>query len=608
MFRLLISGIALTLFFSSGARAERVAEPEKEDPTIEAIYQQIHRRACTEIGKTCSPQQPAELEKWAFVATACERFPGLDRRCTPLPEGGPTVIGFDHDARTWRVIHGSNEDDIDFDVNGVPKVLANHGDPVVAVVESTNPLAYKVEAGAVTEVDAPVVADLKKLFAVLGPALSSLSSQAGGIKWEMVKPRLQTAQDAIGKISCVADQWQAAQTFTQAIEDRKDGAYQILKKNGRCPKDAAELDTSFTALDAALGDLSNVDFCLPNLEALDSWLNTSPTDLPSLRSRQKDAAIATLDCEKLLGDLKSQIDGRVRRLDVANPSDTDKDIWLEEGDADRKNLSRLANLASAASNAAAAGKALLAPDKRTEIRAVLDRIDRFEDRLAEHLATKDDLSAGQVKVKDVADFLVAPRGVIEVAWLKIRTRPLTITKASPFEKLIARRPDSLATSYGAGSLAASLTNTNVALTYTDLASPVFGLVSEAAPTAADPNATRNVIGQTDEERRAGKLAILVSFPIFLGSGEGPRRFGLEVGAGASTSTPALFLGLSAKLGGAVRLGLGITAQQVKELDGQELGDPLAAATDIKKKDGWDEAFYASFSLSLESIGGLFNAP
>jgi hypothetical protein len=273
-------------------------------------------------------------------------------------------------------------------------------------------------------------------------------------------------------------------------------------------------------------------------------------------------------------------------------------------------LDELANGTTEEAKAVTAANELLTEERLDELEAIARKIKEFERLLLHSAATTRAITKGTFETTDVADFFVVRQGSIVVEWTKERSRTLTIVKASPFEKLSTNRPDSVTTSYGAASLAASLVDLNVALTYTPLSSPVFGIVSEPAPTAAEPGAMQTVIRQTDEDSHSGECALLVSLPVFLpmGDSSAARRFALVLGTGASSSNPALFLGLSAKLYGGVQVSAGVTRQQVKALDGQSLGEPIAAATDIRLENDWDTQFFASVSLSLRGIGGLFGSP
>ncbi len=585
---------------------------------IDSVYQQIHEHVCTDLqASPCLPKFDDD-EKWAFVVTWCARHPG-EAACTDLPNsGGPVVIAFDHDARGWRPIYGADQRDVDADANGVPKVLTTTGRKVIAVVESTNPLIYKAEAGAITETNAEVVDNIKKLFEKLGPVLAAMLGLAEDVTHESDTAAVQAVRTAAQKIDCIPDQWIRAREFTQHVEDREEAEYQVLKQ--KCP-DSARLNDAFEALKNAADALSKINFCTKEAGLITDWLNMSPTNVKALRDKQKDIVLS-VDCESRFGEFKPAIDQRLDKLEkaanaaVQKPTQANQEAlekqqkdWRDNSIADRKTLERLTTMAKNATEAAAAATELLKKETRDKIETIVTSIKKFEHRLLEAAATSTPIANGIFHTHDVADFFVVPHGPIVVAWSKIRSRTLTITKASPFDNISPNRPDSVATSYGAASLTASLVDMNVALTHTQLFSPVFGTVSVAAPTAADPNAKKNVIAKKSEESRSGKLAVLVSYPVFhrVSSSPWARRLGIEFGAGASTSTPALFLGASLKLNNAVRIGFGVTSQQVKALNGQSIGDTVNAEADIKLKNVRDKSWYASLSVSLESVGSLFKA-
>ena len=205
-------------------------------------------------------------------------------------------------------------------------------------------------------------------------------------------------------------------------------------------------------------------------------------------------------------------------------------LWRKEGKEDREELARLTKVTRDANEAGPSTSSAPDREKQAALEVILANIKRFDRRLVESAATTRTIADGVFHTQDVADFFVVRHGAIVVAWTKNRTRTLTVTKASPFATISPNRPDSVATSYGAASLTASLVDMNVALTHTELSSPVFGMVSEATPTAADPNAKTNVIRQTDEEERSGKLAVLVALPIFLRMNDAPWTEALWVGA------------------------------------------------------------------------------
>lgn len=606
-------GFAVLLAFGLAA-ALQAADGQA---TIDDAYQKIQGHVCTDVGKQeqdCQPALDAD-ERWAFVTTWCRRQPDAGAAICPAVDAisdqdGPVVLAFNHDARAWRAIHGLAERDVDVDANGIPKALTRNGRKVIAAVESTNPLVYEADAGPVTETDAAVVANLKALFAKLGPALLGVTAQAGPITNADEKEKVRLAIKAGEQLQCLIDQWDAARLFTQQVEVRKSASYLLLAAKNQlvgadnallpadqqpCIADRAALAPALEVIETA----SKIPFCIAEVEAIVDWMSMSPTDVAALRKEQ-----GKIDLDGACADrLETDKQARDLRLDGLEAGKVSAALWLQSAAADRTELKERRQMALAVADAAA----LLTTEKRNQLLTVFNDLEKFETRLIASTATADSLADRTFDTAEVADFLVVRHGPIVVAWTKDRARTLTVVKRTSFANLSTLRPDTLATSYEAASLAASLIDMTVAVTHTDVVDPVFGAVTEPAPTAADPNATRKVIAQTDEKSRSGKLAVMVALPLYLPAGGWTRRWGLELGAGASTSTPALFLGVTTKLGGGIRVGGGYTWQQVKELDGQQPGDPIAADTDIKRRDTRDGGWYLSLSLSLESVGSLFKA-
>jgi hypothetical protein len=617
------SAVAFLVLSLSSLRLSASDNPQVDsasgNPQVDSVYEQIHGRVCTELQVRPCPPSLDRDETWAFVATWCARHQ-TEEICKGIPpSGGPVVIAFDHDGRAWRPISGVDPRDIDIDANGAPRILTGNGRKLIAVVESTNPLAYKAEAGVITETNAAVVDNVKKLFEKLGPVLAGLAGQAGGDELrESDRAAITVTKDAAARIECIPDHWLAARDFTQHVEDREQAEYRVLKQ--ACPASGSLGDAFKTLADAATV-LSKIDFCVGEASAISDWVNLPPTDVKALRAKQKEIVV-TISCEPRLGEIKTGADLRLDRLEeaaklvAAHPTGPNVEKlaarqaeWRTGSDLDRKAVDRLRTTAAEAAAAVTAAADLQKPEARKKIDTILASLKRFEQRLLASTATSATLAGGVFHTGDVADFFVVPHGPITVSWTKVRSRTLTVTKASPFDTLSTNRPDSVASSYSAASLSASLIDMNVALTHTPLFSPVFGAVSVPAPTAADPNGKKLVIAKTDEDSRSGELAVLVSYPVLhhFFDGAWARSLGVEFGAGTTTANRALFLGASLRLNSAVRLGVGVTQQLVKDLDGQHTDDPVSAATDIKLEDERERSWYASISLSLESIGDLFKA-
>ncbi|HVE70866.1 MAG TPA: hypothetical protein VNI54_05815 [Thermoanaerobaculia bacterium] len=551
---------------------------------VDDTYQQIHTRVCTELqAQTCPSVRDAE-EKWAFVATWCDRH-GTDALCSgldALEPSKPIVIAFDHDAQSWRPIRGLAPMNLEANLKGEVTALTKSGKRVLAVVESTNPLLYTAAAGAITETDAAVVAELKAFLTKLAPAITGvLESPDGPLTFEQ---KIAELEAAIGKVRAVTEQWQLARKFAEDVEHRRHGKYTLMKLN--------DIDEALAEVKEASDALESVTACAPVVTAMLALFDTPPDDVAELEKKRK-AVNMPLSCEQELRPLRDDADSAIRELREAAAADkpAKEQNWRDLATSAREQLAKHTK----AQNLRAAATEMLGA-KRAEIRGIFNDVRKFETRLMEFVvttATKE--SKDPILTGDVADFFVAPRaamtgGVGE----KVRNRTLTVTKSSPFDKADTRRPDSVATAFGIGSLFTSQIDVGAALTHTPLDNPVFGVQSVDG---------KNVIVVKDEKSRSGKIGLFVSLPFFLYAAphsNWSRNLAVDVGTNVSDE-PALFLGLSWQPMRLIRLGAGGTMQQVKALDGQELGRTVTAATDIRQKNAREMSWYASFSLSFAGL-------
>ena len=130
------------------------------------------------------------------------------------------------------------------------------------------------------------------------------------------------------------------------------------------------------------------------------------------------------------------------------------------------------------------------------------------------------------------------------------------------------------------------------------------------PPIDDPDATAsNVITATGRENRDGKVAFFANwrafehlFPDFEQKLKGSRvKPGVELGFGIGTDTPSGFLGVSLELWKYVRLGWGRTVQEVKVLDGKQVGDEVSDTASIPLRDDFVSGTYYSVTVSLSSL-------
>jgi len=571
------STIAIALFLGLQLPATVFAN----NAVTDAAYHQIHTTPCSAMDSSCRSLVD-ENEKFAFVAMWCERHPEATT-CIPLKtlKGGPAVIAFNHDTQAWRAIYGLTDDQISSDKDGNPTVLTSSGRTVVAVVESTNPLLYQAVAGTVTETDPEVIAKLQKLFEQLAPILQKQVVGQGAPIIPDVE--VTAAKSLIESFGCAVTHWKDAALFAERVERHRAGDYKLVQNACAVSKDSAQV--KFDALDNFLQNHP----CGPAATALRDALRTADPDSMATKARS-----VTIDPKcSALGPIQTRIVDISQDIKAAQ-NNQDRDRARAQGDGDLKDLTTALDIIDAVTQATSA-------ESRTKIEDVLAKFDLFEERVLSALATdKQKTNTSTVAVGEIADFLIVPRGTITVSADKIRTRTLTVSKSSPFDRPITKRPDSVSSSYAAESLYLSLVDVTAAMTISGLSAPVFGAVTVPAATTEHPDATKKVIAKTDEEKRSGKIAMFVEFPFI--TGDAPlRKLGGQIGVGVDKDLNSLFAGLAFRATRALHIGAGMTWQTVKALDGQKIGDPITADTDIKKKDSRDHSWYVSFNFSLGSL-------
>ena len=554
---------------------------------VDDTYEKIHTRVCTEMKFEPCPSVRDGDEKWAFVATWCDRY-GTDELCAgldALESSKPVVIAFDHDAQSWRPIRGLAPMNLEANLKGEVTAQTRSGRRVLAVVESTNPLLYSATAGAVTEADAPIVAELKTLLTKVAPAITGVITEA---PTDPTARLIDDAEAAIGEVRAVVDQWGEGRKFAEAVEHRRPGSYKLMELQ--------DIDKALAEVKRTSDALEPLNFCTTAVTALAALYDTPPDDLAEL-TRKRQAVVMPLSCEDLLGQFRIDADtvlGELRTATDANRREKE-DTWRGLAANSRADLRKIADTAAKVAALRATATEMLGA-KRAEIRGIFNDVRKFETRLMEFVVTTETKTpTDPILTREVADFFIAPRAAITGgAGEKVRSRTLTVAKNSPFDKADTRRPDSVATAFGIGSLFTSLLDVSAALTHTQLSSPVFGVQSVD---------NKNVIVVKDEKGRSGKVGLFVSMPVFIyaaPTANWSRNIAVDVGTNVADE-PALFLGLSWRPMRLIRLGAGGTMQQVKGLDGQKLGDVVTSATDIRQKNTRESSWYVSFSLSFAGL-------
>lgn len=227
-------------------------------------------------------------------------------------------------------------------------------------------------------------------------------------------------------------------------------------------------------------------------------------------------------------------------------------------------------------------------------------VDDFIRRLNDHRVAGDpcSLQTGVLRVDR------NPGLATQLSWTQVGTGGLQVVADSPFKgDAQLRHPDITAANFEIRKAGKWDFDVDVATYYTEIVDPKFSAVKPAG-------ATNPVITLTDEDSRAGELAM------FLGLQWRPRKaarslfsVGPELGIGLSTDHPSIFAGAGFGIGRYIKLGLGWTWQEVKELQrGQTLGvTEVENDAAIKTRTGYEDDYYISLSITIDELP-FFKAP
>lgn len=289
--------------------------------------------------------------------------------------------------------------------------------------------------------------------------------------------------------------------------------------------------------------------------------------------------------------------------------------------------------AAAASAVAAAKKAAVEKEKKALdiVRAKLELFSANVDATLAALAVAAEIDAAELVTAKTATTLtrlaLAPHSDAvctytssllfadspdQIAFDKTGTVKVTIAEAAPFGATYDRRPRATGDrSFRIANPTARRIAVAVGGIYTPLTEPKYKAITNPL------NDTQKVIAKVDEEKRGGAVALLAAYRF--GQDNDIFRPGIQLGVGFGSS-PQIFGGFSGDLSSIIRIGVGITGQQVKDLvTGQSAlhydssGNPLAGATvvkddaEIRLKQRFRTGVYISLSVTLDSLS-LFKKP
>jgi hypothetical protein len=547
----------------------------------------------------------------------CADFHAVKEATTPL------ILAYDHAAGTWQAKGRLEESRVKRDVGGKPTVSLAPSEDLVIIIERTNPLLYVVSRSAVTEAATPEAAQFQKLATLLGGNIQSLlaslaearvGAQAGGpfdSYLDAVETSLRALEATNSDVSCLlrqsTEQRGRIVAFLQAIELGRAHEFPLAPRACSTTPGwvfgTAQLAAAFEALGRdSLAALQLDPGCPTALSAGLKVLSQDGTKPADVRAAIADFEVArsTEVCHPLLLKAMRSLGDTIADISSAPDAGLPAALKAEVGTKRdlQINLAMSARLKTVSTTASS-----LAAERDNAGKAIASVI-AFNDLLTANVTappiTCGSAADGQCQTADAVDrrlFLEA--NAKPVQWDKIQTHTIQVKAASPFAaSVVASRPSSVETAVMLDSVQRGLWGIGASVIWTSLKSPTFSAVTH--PT--DPS--KMVIAETDQEVRAGGLALLVDYrlgrKLFPGSRVG-QIFGLEFGAAADTSKPGFFGGLSFQLGRFVRLGGGITYQRIKALRGQNLGDVVKATSDIKMRQRFEDGAYLSLSIGLEQF-------
>lgn len=576
--------------------------------------------------------------RWLALEERCVSPQGLDQACSMFNESKnhpavqPVVLLYDHFSRTWRAHGRLDPERIERDVAGKPTVSLGRHEELIVVVDNTNPLLYTLTAGAATEVDIPELVEVKKLAALLGSNISALvqtmnAEMADRPSAAPDKPTpftvLQSAFDrleqASKQVNCstavITSQASRAGHFIQRVELGRTADYPIGESGKGCeglPATdlGAQSDKAFETLSRELMT-PDPSLCIPFLQASERAFGG---DFSKGKESREEIRKAILDsdatapvCEEEVKEVTQTLQVPLNEMRNAldpplGPEELEKRL-RKLADPHLGTTKTLVALITRYKEIRTAAAAVLG--KRDEVRKAASQVELFERRVRQHLLAKlqncSDSTLGQcVVTESISRRLVLANEFKPVRWDKIQNHSLVLEANAPLASVVVpSRPAKSEAPYSLDSITRKLWGIAASVVTTRIVDPTFTAVSDGAE---DPTFT---LKKTDKNTRAGGVALLVDYglglALFPQASTWVHGLGIEFGAGTDTDQPAFFGGISFRIGRFVRLGGGITYQQVTELEGQHEGQIVSSATDLRTRDDFTGKPYFSFSVALEAF-------
>lgn len=545
----------------------------------------------------------------------------------------PLVLALDHETGRWHTRNRLQDADaprVTFDAAGEPTVSLARQERITVVVENTNPLLYRAIPGKPTEADVPELASIQALLKAVGGGIAALVAGVGpqaagadplGEFAQAVEGALKPLAASVADVDCAVSQTVAqtnrAIAFVQSIELRKDGEYVVAPPPlGTCSSSVVpeQVRMKFDELEKELAKKRpSFDGCAALLDAALKVAVADPAQPGQVKSAFRAIDHVPNDScsefEDLKMGIKAQTLGPVKQAINDKMSFEEAFKELEEDEVARTLAETSAMAKKVKPSFVEAEKIVL---KRDEVTKAAVQIQVFEERLHEHRTRSlDTCGSGPCVKSDSLDCrLILEPQLKAVRPTKIQSHSVSVKLDSPYkDKVVATRPAEVSAGYKLDSILRGLWGISASVVYTELDSPTFGAVT------SEEDPSKKVIAVTDETTRAGDIALLADFRLgrwfacrksYDKCESVSRLFGIEVGAAVS-GDPGFFAGISLRPSRSWRVGFGYTYQQVKALRrGQELGQVVASADDIRTRDDFEGDWYISLSFALDSLT-LFSA-
>jgi hypothetical protein len=547
----------------------------------------------------------------------------------------PVILEYDHKEDHWSLVKNKCGARLELDFKGIPTVYTKEGVVVTLRVVDTNPLLFGLGDFDVKQADIEGLAKLQDLASAIGAALVGQVGILGEHHIEAYVPgeaqsRTTVLRDEADYVGCLlgalqAERYKALALVQQVAFENPSAQWNPSVAQCTDPVDKTTSQpivsaTYFSALDdlarafaAVKNDSQGCSTATPALLAALTAPRATPAEVKALKAKLQDvtAKASTESCrpelKKFLLEGAASLASDIRRYDeqVAKAkSDPDKAKALAElqKSLDAQAEEGLPTLLALQGSGAAEDKALGAAAE------LLAKRDDVIDPLAAVADVDRRLGVNRADLKQGAPFLVSSAKVLawtptpqEQRWDKTETYSFKIKKNSPLAaKIQSPMHAEVTKSFVTSPRTGSLLGVGIGVTYTPIAAPKWALVANPS------NATQKVVTKTDEDTRAGKLAVF-GFYRFLQHAcpslrNAPVKPGLEFGAGLDPDNAAFFVGIGAEFAKYLRIGVGRTIQKIKVPRSRSEGEIVpATVTDLPLKSANEEDWYASLTFAFDQL-------